>query len=197
MAIAQLILKYFRVLFSAPVIIGALALLFIIKFKPEIKNLIKHIATIRLPGGGELTTSQIEKSIEAPNKMAGTNPKPADEQTVLEEMTLSVEDQKLIRELFEAERARAAIWEYRYLNYYLAHNSQVVLDWLAKLQPPPTVELADTFMQQIILSVDERKAIMEALRTHYLVDIQNNQLIVTPKGKEYIQWRGPITSKTE
>ena len=61
--------------------------------------------------------------------------------------------QKLV-EFIEAERARAALLEYRYLNYYLVPNTQRVLG---------------------------------------VHTTSNGELIeVTPKGREYIQWRGPL-----
>jgi hypothetical protein len=38
----------------------------------------------------------------------------------------------------------------------------------------------------------ERLAILDALRNHHLIDIVGDIITVTPKGREYIQWRGPV-----
>jgi hypothetical protein len=191
----QFTIEILKILFSTQVIAGAFAIAFVLLYKNAIKELIGRIASIKFPGGGELTTSQIEKSKEELPSSTEKPPKPTDESNLPQNLTLAPEQQKTLKELFDAERAKAFFWEYRYLNLFLAKTTQTILDWLASLQSPPTVELADSLWQTAIPSVDERRAILEALRSHYLVDIKNNLLIVTPKGREYIQWRGPILNK--
>ena len=120
-------------------------------------------------------------------------------------MPLSVEDIKLpaslekaelqaVRDLLDAERARAFLWEYRYLNYFLAQQTQRVLDWFASLQTRTSLQFFDTMWLPFIPSAEERRAIITALQAHHLIVINNELIEVTPKGREYIQWRGALPS---
>jgi hypothetical protein len=106
--------------------------------------------------------------------------------------TLDQKQLEEVRALFDAERARAYLWEYRYLNYFLALQTQHVLDWLASLPSRTSVMLLDTVWLPAIPSVEERRAIIDALQAHYLVQIENGLIEVSPKGREYIEWRGPL-----
>lgn len=107
-------------------------------------------------------------------------------------LSLTPEQVEGIRQLFEAERAKAYLWEYRYLNYFLAQSTQRVLDWLASLQTRTSVSLFDTLWLPAIPSAEERRAIVNALQAHHLIQLTGELIEVTPKGREYIQWRGPV-----
>lgn len=63
MAIASLVLDYLKIVLSAPPITGGIALAFLVLFRAQIRTLIGRTAKIRFPGG-ELSTSQIERSAE-------------------------------------------------------------------------------------------------------------------------------------
>lgn len=194
MEIAKLVLEFLRVLLSAPVVAGAIAIAFIAVFRGDIRALMRRVATIRFPGG-EVSTSQAERSSEvAP--AAGTTPKvPSEEQVTLpQNIALTPEQVKQLGEIFQAERARAYLWEYRYLNYFLVPLTQRMLDWLASLKDRPTYTLYDSLLTQAVPSADERKAIIDALAAHHLIQLQGDLIEVTPKGREYIQWRGPWPS---
>lgn len=92
------------------------------------------------------------------------------------------------------------MWEYRYLNYYLARGTQLVLDWLIDLPQPTTFSHYDTHWLPIIPSANERQAIITALENHHLIIRDTTDMItVSPKGIEYQEWRGellPLTKHT-
>lgn len=191
---AKLGLEFLKVLLSAPVALGIVAITFFIFFKEDVKALMRRIAKIRLPGGGELSTSQLEKASEVPPAKSEP-PTPIGEAPIPPNISLIPQDLQTISNLFNAERARAALWEYRYLNYFLVRHTQQFLDWLVSLPNPTTVSLADAFWMPVVPAAHEREAILNALLTHHLVQIvqRNGELIeVTPKGREYVQWRGPL-----
>ncbi len=98
------------------------------------------------------------------------------------------------RQAMQAERAPAHLWEYRYLNHYLALNTQRVLDWLSALPDPPTFTMYDAWWQQVIPTA-ERRTVIQVLEEHNLVVMKGELIEVTPKEKEYIQWRGPLPGK--
>ena len=97
-----------------------------------------------------------------------------------------------MRQAFQAGRARAYFWEYRYLNYFLVPHTRVVLDWLAGLKDMATVELFDNLWLPAIPNPDERKAVMRALLAHNLVELDVPWISVTPQGREYLALRGPL-----
>ena len=78
-------------------------------------------------------------------------------------------------------------------------RTQVVLDWLIGLPQSTTYAHYDSFWLPIIPSANEKQAIINALQMHHLVmhDVTSNMITVTPKGREYQEWRGelpPLTS---
>lgn len=193
MEIATLVLEYLKVFLSTPVVAGVTVIAFFVLFKEDIRGLLKRIARIKFPGGGEFSITQIERASEElpprgeqPLVMQSVAP------TLPDNLTLTPEQVKVVGEVFSAERARAALWEYRYLNYFLARSTQRVLDWLAALNVRTTTSLFDAYWLPVIQNAEERRAIVNALQAHYLIALNGDVIEVTPKGREYLQWRGPI-----
>lgn len=92
-------------------------------------------------------------------------------------------------------RQQATFWEYRYMNLFLVHRTQVVLDWLIDRQAkgqPTTVGYYDAELTSRVVSPGERAAVLKALEAHALVVISNGLLVVTDRGLDYARWRGPV-----
>ena len=196
METTKLVLEFLKVLLSPQVIAGIAVLVFFGVFREDIRALMRRIAKIRLPGGSEISTSQAERTSEAapPRK---DPPVSAEEQVPLPQNLMLTPDQVVqVRQVLQAERARAYLWEYRYLNHFLVRHTQIVLDWLASLKDRPTYSLYDTVWLPAIPSADERRAVIDALSTHHLVQFQGDLIEVTPKGREYTQWRRPLPALT-
>jgi hypothetical protein len=195
MDIAAIILDYLRVLFSWPIVTGIIAVTTICLFKADIKLLMTRIAKIRFPGGSELSTSQLERTkVEGAEPARPEVPQIEAQQPVPLPKELEFTQQQLeaVRQLYMNERANAYLWEYRYLNYFLAYQTQQVLDWLVTRTAPISRSLFDNIWTPYIPIVQERDAIINALQAHYLIAIDNGLISVTPKGQEYHQWRGPL-----
>lgn len=179
------------ILLGAPVVGGAIALTLILIFREELRTLIRRLASLRFPGG-ELTISQADKAASDTVRGAEVSAQPAAEEPTLPRgLTLMPEDQERLVEFLKSERARAALWEYRYLNLFLVPHTQRVLDWLIALPQRTTLQMVDAFWLPIIHSPEERRAVLNALQAHHLIAIQGEMVEVTPKGREYVQWRGP------
>jgi len=192
--IANLALEFLRILLSAPVVAGMIAVAVISIFRGDIRALMRRVATIRFPGG-EFSTSQAERSGEVARTEADAPTVPPEEQmTFPQNIELTPEQLKQLAEIFQAERARAYLWEYRYLNCFLVPLTQRVLDWLASLKDRTTYSLYDAFLAPAVPRAEERKAIIEALSAHHLIQLKGDLIEVTPKGRDYIQWRGPLPS---
>ena len=189
----MIFLEYLRVLLSAPVVIGLIACVCLYLFKDQLRSLLTRVALIKW-GAAELSVPQPPSdtpavtetisSIVAIETDQSTLPIPAGTQ-----LPAAVEEQLL--QAFNAERARAHLWEYRYLNHFLVHNTQSVLDWLGSLANPPTFNMYDALWQNAIPGAAERRTIVNVLENHNLLGFHGELITVTPKGREYIQWRGP------
>jgi hypothetical protein len=185
--IAKIVLEYLRVILSAPPMVAVTVSIFLILFREDIKALLLRVASIRLPGGAEVLTPQRQRQ-EGEIK----NPLPQVQPPVVEIPNLSAQQRQEIENLIKSERANAYQWEYRYLNLFLVRGTQVVLDWLASIPQPVSIHFASSFWLPVIPSTDERFAIFKALEAHQLIQIKGDGIEVTPKGREYIQWRGPL-----
>jgi hypothetical protein len=187
MEIAEMVLEYLRVILSAPPMGAATVIMFLLLFREDIKALLLRVASIRLPGGTELLTPQSQRQEEETN-----TPLPEVQLPVVEIANLSTQQRQEIENLIKSERANAYQWEYRYLNHFLVRGTQVVLDWLASMPQPVSIHFASSFWLPIIPSTDERVAIVKALEAHQLIQVKGDGIEVTPKGREYLQWRGPL-----
>ena len=115
METSKIILEFIRALTASQIIYGAVAITFLLLFKEAIKALIGRIAKIKLPGGGELSPPQsLRSSDEKPNDVKISV---SSDDLLPPNLELTTEQVKQIDEAFKAERAKAALWEYRYLNY--------------------------------------------------------------------------------
>jgi len=173
----EIILEYLRVFLTWPPIFLCLSILFYRKFSLEISRLLSRLKT--LPGGIDFSDSQAAR-IETEST---ANQLPAGQSTNHEVATSAA----------EAERATQLLWEFRYLNYYLVHSTQSVLDWLVGFGKPVAATFYDSHWMPMIPDPRERNAIIAALANHHLVNLEPNNLIsVTPKGIQYQDWRGPL-----
>ena len=189
---SKIILEFIKALTASQIIYGAIAITFLLFFKESIRVLIGRIARIKLPGGGELSTPQSLRSSD--EKPDDSKISVSSEDLLPPNLELTPEQVKQIVEIFKAERAKAALWEYRYLNYFLVPKTQRVLDWLSSLNVQTTTSMFDSFWMPIIPQANERRAIIDALQAHHLIMLTGELIEVSPKGKEYIQWRGPALS---
>ena len=194
---ANLILEYLKVLLTAPVLFSLVAVLFVTLFREDIKALILRIAKIKLPGGTEV-------SIPQSYQLAAEEQKPAPEPSVENQVALvglpadlTPQQQSTVEQLIRSYIATAYIWEYRYLNYFLVRGTQLVLDWLIGLPQATTYMHYDSVWLPIIPSANERQAIINALQTHHLIQqLEHGMIVVTQKGREYQEWRGPLPPLT-
>jgi len=190
---AQIVLEYFKIILSPQIVAGVVVAIFILLFKNDIRSLILRIAKISLPGGGELLTTQLERSVEAPEKAKDEQLKSTTDSVDLPaNLSLTPEQVDIVRKLFRAERANAGLWEYRYLNYFLVQYTQRVLDWLSSLESGTSLSLFSNFWLPLIPNSNERLAILNALQAHNLIKTTGEYIEITPKGREYVKWRGTL-----
>ena len=91
-------------------------------------------------------------------------------------------------------RQQATFWEYRYLNHFLVHRTQLVLNWFIDRQSQgqsTTYQYYDAELAARVVAPGERAAVLQALEAHMLIKVDNGLLVVTEKGFDYVSWRGP------
>lgn len=196
--------EFLKVILSPHIVWGGILIFFALRFKSSFSSLIGAI-TDRIKNvrgykktkeGHELTFTSAQASSEdkvLPN-VSNEPPQGSPEETGntgwLEDNT---QDVNTLNQLVKTERASRYLWEYRYLNYFFARHTQVVLDWFVGCESPPTFELFENFWFHMIPDKNERKIVLDALSAHYLIQASEGGLIeVTPKGREYHQWRGSL-----
>ncbi len=186
-----MILEYLTVLLSAPPLLTFVILIGIYRFSDDIKDLLSRVARIRLPGGAEVATQQSTRIIdEKPTAPPNTEDIPV--QGIPPDLTPAHKQE--IASLVRSHIATAYLWEYRYLNYFLARTTQFALDWLVGLAEPTTYSHYDSSFLLMVSSARERQAMIGALETHHLIkfDARTQTISVTPKGREYHEWRGTL-----
>lgn len=192
MEIAHLVLEYLKALLSPQDVAGGVVLTFFLLFHEDIKALLLRIAKIRFPDGTEVSTSQGER--KANEEQIENKPLPTFDISALVGLPedLTPQQRVAIENILRAEKATSYLWEYRYLNYFLVYRTQEVLNWLIGLMQSTTYSHYDATWLPVIPSAQERNAILAALETHHLIQVTDAVIQVTPKGKEYQQWRGPL-----
>lgn len=194
MDIANLVLEFLKVLLSPQIIAGIVGTVLIVVFREDIRALLRRDAKIRLPGGFELSTSQAARTSEVGSSIPNPPETPKKVPVSLPQgVTLPPDQVEKVRQAFQAEQARASLWEYRYLNLFLVFRTQSVLDWLAALKDRATIGLFDTIWLPVIPDLNERKAVLQALQAHNLVELDGPLISVTPKGFHYLSFRGPLS----
>lgn len=179
-----MIIDYLKVFLTWPVIGGLLIAVVLFLFKGELRSLISRIGKIKFPGG-EVSTSQQEKIEES---QPGPVTPPVLSPPPLEGMHLSPQQLQQVQSYITAEHAAARMWEYRYLNYFLAQDTQVVLNWLVGLNQTTSVSAFEAVWMQAIQNAEERGAILHALQMHVLITIVGDSISLTDKGREYASW---------
>ncbi len=191
MEIVTVIREYLAVLLSAPPLLTMVILIGIYRFSDDIKDLLLRVARIRLPGGAEFATQQSRRIIdETPTAPPNTEEIPV--QGIPPD--LAPAHRRKIANLVRSHIATAYLWEYRYLNYFLARTTQFALGWLVGLAEPTTYSHYDSSFLLMVSSARERQAMIGALETHHLIkcDDRTQTICVTPKGREYHEWRGTL-----
>jgi hypothetical protein len=160
-------------------------------FREDLKALFLRVAKIRFPGGAEVSTSQTERQERESSAKRDAGSISVDSQADLPPQ-LTPQQKEDVLSLLRAEQATSRVWEYRFLNYFFVIQTQRILDWLSLLPQPVSYSFYDTQWLPIVPDANERSTIINVLQSHHLLQIDNQYITVTEKGREYQQWRGPL-----
>jgi hypothetical protein len=149
----QFSLELVRILVSWPVAAVLIAFL----FQSQIRGLIARVSSVRMPGMQIQAPQMPERSTPAAPPNPPPPPLPAG-------LVLTPAQQQQYVQLLQAERAAARLWEYRYLNRFLARSTQVVLDWLIGLQQATTINAFEAYWMPVITDADQRRTSLMSCR---------------------------------
>jgi len=183
-----MVLEYVKVALSAPVMSAAVAIGIAFMYRRPTTALINRIAMLKVAGVGELQTSQAARE-ESSTHEAGAVPLPLPAESA--PVAGNLNDQGAAA-LIKAERERAYLWEYRYLNLYLVRGTQMVLEWFAARESPTAFQVYDGWWSSLVVDPNERFVRVAILKSHYLLIERDGLLSVSEKGREYLAWRGPL-----
>ena len=187
----NLILEFLKVLLSGPSVALIGVGILVAVFRPNIAALIDRIKTVKFPGGELATRAQKPRDEEGSDKPPPTPP-PAPP-ALPGHMQLSPEQQRMLEGLFHAERQKAILWEFRYLNFFLVYQTQQVLDWLATQANGSTSRsLYEASWLLAIPNPQDRQAIVTALHAHELIAVNGEHIQLTEKARGYLTWRGKL-----
>ncbi|WP_144153280.1 hypothetical protein [Paraburkholderia sp. BCC1885] len=183
-----LLLEYLKVFLAWPVIVGIGAIVAVVLFRDEVKSLVNRIASFEIAGAKLVTQQAVPDAADAENvpaPVAVNDAAPA----ALENPQIPAPERAQLQTIFEAERAAARMWEYRYLNYFLAPGTQSVINWFVGLPNGTTMDAYEAFWMNRVPQASERGAILSALERHFLLQLEGEQIIsITAKGREYAGW---------
>ena len=186
-------LAYLRVLLSAPPITALVVFVLVCIFKSDLRKIMSRIAKISFPGGEIETTSQKDPPPEPGPDQVPQGATGQETQTDLPEgLTLSPQEQDLLKDYIHSLRTMSAFWEFRYLNLFFVPNTQLVLNWLSTLEIRPALEVFHAAWSRSIPRAEHRNSILAALQEHGLIVTPATMLEITDKGRAYLQWRGPF-----
>jgi len=174
------LLEYLKALVTWPVA----AVVIVVILRQPLARLIERVVSVKMPGVLLDARQQLETPGEKPVPQTPAPALPAGIHLT------PVQQQELVK-VFQAERAAARMWEYRYLNHFLAFSTQLVLNWFLTFQVT-TEDAYHAYWYQLIPDVNQRKIILQVLAGHLLVEADGPALRMTDKGKEYAAWRGPL-----
>lgn len=189
--------EFLKVILSPHIVWGGILVFFAFRFKSNFSQLLKAI-TDRVKNvqgykktkeGHELTFRK-EQSSENDKILPNTSdnpptgsPEKIDESIWSEDSTENI---TLLRELVKPERAMRYLWKYRYLNYFFARHTQLVLDWFVGLESSPSYQLFDNFWFQLIPDKEERQTVIDVLSAHFLIQLTEGDIMRLPQKVENI-----------
>ena len=177
----EMLLKYLQVILTWPVAFTLVTLMVVFRFHDALHP---WLSKLRIHYG-EITVSSEQAALKAVE-----GEKPLLERPPLEQSGPKKDDTTTLSEETKQWRANAYLWEYRYLNLVLVRHTQQVLDWFFDHEGYVELEVATSFWMQTIQNPEERKAVLDILTQHHLIQVKGSKLSITPKGREYVTLRG-------
>lgn len=173
-----------RIITSWQMVLLAIVVITYQKFEEPIKQLIPKLS-VRANWKDFAITAESQRS--AVRIEEATPPTPEVDQSQPKAAEIPTQE---LQDAATSWRLAAYVWEYRYLNFFLKGNTQRALNILYTFSQPIPLSLASNLVAQYAPDPNEQKAVLDAMTAHHLVQIQGETISLTPKGREYVEFRG-------
>ena len=190
-----------KLLLSWPVVVAGVGLYFLARFQPAIDTLLRHVGSMRLPGGVDIQIQQPDAARSATTPASGSLSLSPDQQAELERF---IEDLSARAQLTEAAKqdlerqyhealVESIGWKWRYLNLFLAPITKQVLRWFADNSGRPVQRNQfHSLWVPAINDSSQRETILDVLVENQLVDARGLNLSLSTEGYRYLVWAGMI-----
>ncbi len=172
-------LELSSILFSWPVAIMIIFLIFISRFRTSIDTFLRNIRSVKYRGleiQGSIAESESPDEGSANIKQLIKSHKRANE----EKRGLEQKIDKAYTEMY--------LWKFQYLNYFYVLNTKSVLQWFSSQSQ--TEHYFHILWYQIIPDVQQRKTILDVLLEHGMLEKVGEKIQITPEGKAFLQFIG-------
>ena len=195
-------LDVFRLLLSWPVAIATVGVYFITRFHSAIDVLLRHVGSMRLPGGVDIQIQQPEVTAapasRPPDGTITLSPLQQTElQRFIEELDqraqLSEATKEGVEQRYNEALIEAVSWRWCFLDQFLVPMTKQVLRWFAdNVGRPVSRSQFHSLWSPVIKDPAQRDTVLDVLVEHRLVDSQGIDLSLSTEGYNFLVWSGLV-----
>ena len=198
-------MEYLKIFVSWPFVVLVLVGGFGLLFTTEIRQFLRKIGTIKLPGGTEILTTQSPPATsDKKDEVAPPEPNPS-------VLTLNAEQQAVVRAHIESLSQQASTatqkkeqifnnavelltqkerdikyWWFMYLNLFLVATTKYVLRWFAAQPMPITKDYYNEVWKGIVADTLQRETMLIVLMHHNLIETKESLINTTQNGRDFL-----------
>lgn len=193
------VLDIVSIIFSWPVAISIICLLFILRFQSAIDFYLRNICSMKLPGGVEIQSQQsTSDSTNRPEPKDALVLTPEQQKNIEEfiadlesKKALTEDEKKILSDRLDQMSHIAIEWKFRYLNMFLVYQTKNVLHWYSN-NSPQTRDSFNAIWRTTITEEEQRSIILNILTFNGLLIEDGGFLQITDHGYSFLQFIGLI-----
>lgn len=186
--VINIILEFIKIIFTWPIIVFILVLVFLLKYHGSISYFIEHIKSVKYPGG-EITQNEVKK--EPP---IGKPEEKRDVIKLTEELTqVKVNHEERDRLLEEAKVLIPQLangmqfYKFEYLDLFYVPNTKAVLDWLNS-NTQVTTEYYKLLWGPVIKNAIQVEITLSVLLSYDMIKYIGNSITITDEGIRFLAY---------
>lgn len=196
---ADTIFRILSLLFSWPVTILIVALIFLSRFQSAIDYFLRNVRRINFPGGDVQLQQQTEtKSSDIsvpPGSMVITSEQQEQISRYIQDLqqqhSNTVVEKQNLKEQLRQVYMESIAWKFSYLNLFYVPQTKQVLFWFAH-SSPQTRQSYDTAWQPSIQDNNQRIVILDVLLNFNMLKADGVNITITTEGHNFLQFIGMI-----
>lgn len=205
-------MDYLKIFVSWPFVVLVLVGGFGLLFTSEVRQFLRKVGTIKLPGGTEILTTQLPPATsDKKDEVAPPEPNPsvltlnAEEQaairahieTLSQQATTAAQEKEQILnnavELLTQKERDTKYWWFMYLNLFLVVTTKHVLRWLAAQPVPITKDYYNEVWKGIVADTLQRETMLIVLLHHNLIEAKETMIQTTQNGRDFLAFLASLS----